>query len=249
MAPISLADQIDIEIGDGEGLDLKCSDPSIPTDSSNLVSRAVSAFSHHTGRKFSSRIHLQKNIPHGAGLGGGSSDAASVLKALDALLQTRLSIGELESIASTLGSDIPFFIRSQPAICRGRGEMVEPFYGLSDADLLLIKPPFLIPTPWAYQAFGKRQKSSETLQQFHGSISLMNDLEAPVFEKYLILPVLKSWLLEQSNVSAAMMSGSGSTIFAILKNGADGLEESLKSKFGESFQTFRCRLLPKTNRV
>jgi 4-diphosphocytidyl-2-C-methyl-D-erythritol kinase len=77
----------------------------------------------------------------------------------------------------------------------------------------------------------------------------MNDLEAPVFEKYLILPVLKSWLLEQSNVSAAMMSGSGSTIFAILKNGADGLEESLKSQFGESFPTFRCRLLAKTNRV
>ena len=248
MAPISLADQIDIEIGDGEELNLTCSDPSIPTDSSNLVSRAVFAFSQHTGRQFSARIHLQKNIPHGAGLGGGSSDAASVLKALDALLQTRLSIGELESIASTLGSDIPFFIRSQPAICRGRGEMVEPFYDLSDADLLLIKPPFPIPTPWAYQAFAKAQKCSETFEQFHGSISLMNDLEAPVFEKYLVLPVLKSWILEQSGVSAAMMSGSGSTIFAILKTGAACLEEHLKSQFGDSFQTFRCRLLAKTDR-
>jgi 4-diphosphocytidyl-2-C-methyl-D-erythritol kinase len=150
---------------------------------------------------------------------------------------------ELERLAATMGSDIPFFIRRQPAICRGRGEVIEPFEGLPNADILLVKPPFPIPTPWAYQAWAKSPKHSATFQQFHGSIPLMNDLEAPVFSKYLLLPVLKAALSEQPSVSAAMMSGSGSTIFAILRDSAEGIEEWIHKEFGESFQTFRAQLI------
>jgi 4-diphosphocytidyl-2-C-methyl-D-erythritol kinase len=150
---------------------------------------------------------------------------------------------ELEHVAATLGSDIPFFIRSQPAICRGRGEIIEPLDGLPSADILLVKPPFPIPTPWAYQAWANSEKPSATFQQFHGSIPLVNDLEAPVFSKYLLLPVLKSALRKHPSVSTAMMSGSGSTIFAILRDSAEGLEEWIRSEFGESFQTFRARLI------
>ena len=198
--------------------------------------------------EFGVEVHIEKNIPHGAGLGGGSSDAAAVLVALDRLLATKMRTEELERIAATLGSDIPFFIRSQPAICRGRGEIIEPFEGLSPADILLVKPPFPIPTPWAYQAWANSEKPSATFQQFHGSISLVNDLEAPVFSKYLLLPVLKSALRAHPAVSAAMMSGSGSTIFAILRDSAEGIEEWIRSEFGESFQTFRARMLTERGR-
>jgi 4-diphosphocytidyl-2-C-methyl-D-erythritol kinase len=108
---------------------------------------------------------------------------------------------------------------------------------------LLVKPPFPIPTPWAYQAYQKSNKSAETFRQFHGSIELMNDLEAPVFSKYLVLPVLKRWLLDQAGVLSAMMSGSGSTIFAIVNKDAVDLESRLLSEFGSPFLLHRCQLI------
>lgn len=243
MVPITLADRLEINLRADRDICLTCTDPSVPSDASNLAHKAAVAFAKHTGLKFGVDIHIGKNIPHGAGLGGGSSDAAAVLVALNRLLATNIPPEELERIAATLGSDIPFFIRSQPAICRGRGEIIEPFEGLPAGDILLVKPPFPIPTPWAYQAWAGSEKTAATFQQFHGSIPLMNDLEAPVFSKYLLLPVLKAALREHPSVSAAMMSGSGSTIFAILRDGAKGIEEWIRSEFGESFQTFRARLI------
>jgi len=242
MAPVSLADRVEISVEEGRGIEFTCSDSTIPCDESNLVCRAVAAFSNHTGLQFRTRLHLEKNIPHGAGLGGGSSDAAATIKALNRLLNTGLAVSELEAIAATLGSDIPFFIRCRPAIARGRGEIVEPYEGLMPADILLVKPPFPVSTPWAYKSFASQKIKMETFHQFHGSIPLMNDLEAPVFNKYIVLPVLKKWLLECPDVSAAMMSGSGSTIFAILKNSALGLESKICAEFGETFQTMRCHL-------
>lgn len=243
MAPITLADRLEISLRKDQSIRLTCTDPSVPSDASNLAHRAAAAFAKHAGMKFGVEIHIEKNIPHGAGLGGGSSDAAAVLVALDRLLAARMPTEELERIAATMGSDIPFFIRSQPAICRGRGEIIEPFEELPPADILLVKPPFPIPTPWAYQAWANSEKPLATFQQFHGSIPLMNDLEAPVFSKYLLLPALKSALRKHPGVSAAMMSGSGSTIFAILRDSAQGIEEWIRSEFGESFQIFRARLL------
>lgn len=243
MAPLSLSDTLDIELGEGSGVEFTCSDTSLPLDGTNLVCRAVDAFARHTGRQFHARIHLEKKIPHGAGLGGGSSDAASTLKALNTILGSGLSVDDLESLAGTLGSDIPFFIRSCPAICRGRGELVEPLASFPEANVLLVKPPFPIPTPWAYGAYQKSNKSAETFRQFHGSIELMNDLEAPVFSKYLVLPVLKRWLLDQAGVMSAMISGSGSTIFAIVNKDAVDLEARLLSEFGSTFLLHRCQLM------
>jgi 4-diphosphocytidyl-2-C-methyl-D-erythritol kinase len=149
----------------------------------------------------------------------------------------------LESIAASLGSDIPFFIRSSPSLCRGRGEIVEPLGILPKANILLVKPPFPVPTAWAYQAYKNKPKTSETFSQWHGSIELMNDLEEPVFSKYLVLPVLKRWLLDQSGVRCAMMSGSGSTIFAILNEDVLDLEDRVLAYFGPSFLVRRCQLL------
>jgi len=243
MAPITLTDRLEITLRADHDICLTCTDPSVPSDASNLAYKAAVAFAKHTGLEFGVDIHIEKNIPHGAGLGGGSSDAAAALVALNHLLATNIPPEELERIAATLGSDIPFFIRSKPAICRGRGEIIEPFEGLPPADILLVKPPFPIPTPWAYQAWANSEKPSATFQQFHGSISLVNDLENTVFSKYLLLPVLKSALRAHPAVSSAMMSGSGSTIFAILRDSAEGIEEWIRSEFGESFQTFRARLL------
>ena len=110
------------------------------------------------------------------------------------------------------------------------------------ARILLLKPPFPVSTPWAYQAWSPRQRTNAP-GQFLGKVELINDLEAPVFQKFLLLPVIKTWLLEQEEVSAAMMSGSGSTLFAILRGEADPLAQRAKDRFGQSLWTTEASLL------
>ena len=244
MAPVTLSDEIDIEVFAGSGIDLACSDPDVPSDASNLVWRAVEAFAARTGKIFRTTIGLRKNIPSGAGLGGGSSDAAAVLVALNRLLDAGLAEDDLESIAASLGSDIPFFIRNRPAICRGRGEIMEAAGPLPEANILLIKPPFPVPTAWAYKAWAACNKDGRiSPRQLLGDIELTNDLELPVFEKFLLLPALKSWLIAQPEVTSAMMSGSGSTIFAAIRGDVGDLDERIRARFGPHIWTHSCRLI------
>jgi 4-diphosphocytidyl-2-C-methyl-D-erythritol kinase len=243
MAPLDLSDRLEVELKDSVGIEFSCSDPSLPVDGSNLVCKAVAAFAAATGRDFGVRIHLEKRIPHGAGLGGGSSDAAAVLRALNELLGAGLSVGDLEKIAASIGSDVAFFIRGVPAICRGRGERVEPVEGVPSAEILLVKPPFPVSTAWAYGAWaGAGDKLCETFPAMLGFMAMGNDLEAPVFSKHLQLPVLKRWLAAQPGVSVAMMSGSGSTVFAVLDGAAGDLPHRVREEFGESFSVWRCRI-------
>lgn len=241
MAPISLADEMDIEVSDGDGMDLQCDQADIPIGPENLVCRAAEVFRRETGLLFHAKIQLRKRIPHGAGLGGGSSDAAAVLKALDQLVNTSLGLHKLEELAAKVGSDIPFFIHSQPLICRGRGELLHEAPPLPSTELLLIKPPFPVSTAWAYQSW-EESKSKNVYNQWFGNISLVNDLERPVFTKFLLLPAIKSWLLEQEEVSASMMSGSGSTIFAVLRQPVGSLAQRARERFGSTLWTAEVTL-------
>jgi 4-diphosphocytidyl-2-C-methyl-D-erythritol kinase len=236
MVPISICDTLDVGRTGSGGLRFTCSDPGLPAGSGNLVVRAVGSFCDATGIEPDLRIHLQKRIPHGAGLGGGSSDAAATLLALDQLFETRLSRGELFRLAASLGSDVPFFIAQSAAWCRGRGEIVEPCLLAETLPLLLIKPPFPVPTPWAYQRW---RDSIEipgvpyAAQRFEWG-EMVNDLERPVFEKHLQLAEMKRWLLEQPEAAGALMSGSGSTVFALLREESAGrmLMEKVAAQFG-----------------
>jgi 4-diphosphocytidyl-2-C-methyl-D-erythritol kinase len=240
MVPVSLADEVDVEVSDGSGIVLTCDDPGVPADVSNLAWRAADVFARQTGLAFRASIVLRKRIPHGAGLGGGSSDAAAVLMALDALLETNLGEQRLEAMAACIGSDVPFFIRNRPSWCRGRGEVMDDAEAIPSMHLLLLKPPFPVPTAWAYQS---RTTCVPHLPQAHAGIELTNDLEGPVFHKYLLLPVLKTWLLAQPEVAAAMMSGSGSTLFAVLRGDPHTLERRARDRFGDSLWTCECQTL------
>ena len=139
MAPVSIRDTLDIERRSGGGIEFTCSDATLPVDGTNLVVRAARAFFTITRIAPDVRIFLQKEIPHGAGLGGGSSDAAVTLLALDAVFETRLPHAELTRIAAEIGSDVPFFLARSAAWCRGRGEIVEPCALPRALPLLLIK--------------------------------------------------------------------------------------------------------------
>jgi 4-diphosphocytidyl-2-C-methyl-D-erythritol kinase len=233
MAPISLADRITIErAGDDGGLHFSCDDPSLPVGDDNLVVRAAKLFRQRAGITSGITIALEKKIPHGAGLGGGSSDAASTLLGLNAFFDAGLDQAELLELAAQLGSDVPFFVVRAAAVCRGRGEIVTPISLGTKFHLVLLKPDFGIPTPWAYS----RWKDSCELpgvdyspQEF-SEIRFVNDLERPVFEKFVLLAHLKTWLRQQPEVAVALMSGSGSTVFAVLRDDAVGEELAARAR-------------------
>jgi 4-diphosphocytidyl-2-C-methyl-D-erythritol kinase len=239
MIAVSIFDKLEIELLDEGGLQFTCDDSTIPIDDKNLVVRAANLFCTEIGLEPHLRIHLEKHIPHGAGLGGGSSDAAITLIGLNHLFRTELPHETLLSLAADLGSDVPFFIVGRPAHARGRGEKLESANFNHRLPLLLIKPSFGVSTPWAYQ----RWRDSRELPGIPYSPQilpwgqLVNDLERPVFEKYLFLATLKKWLLKQSECVAALMSGSGSTVFAVLRDPADAAPfgKRIANEFGTEF--------------
>ncbi len=236
VCPISLHDTLEVEARAGGGLDFSCDDPSLPLDDSNLVVRAALLFCTSQGIEPHLRISLAKCIPHGAGLGGGSSDAASTLIGLDRIFQTQLRPEALSAMAAELGSDVPLFIHGSAARVRGRGEQVEPVAFFHRLPLLLIKPPFGVPTPWAYRQWKDSREIPgipSAPQEFSWGV-MQNDLERPVFEKYLFLALLKRWLLAQPEVAGSLMSGSGSTVFAVLrtKHSTPDLIARLNEEFG-----------------
>jgi 4-diphosphocytidyl-2-C-methyl-D-erythritol kinase len=247
MVPVLLSDEITVETSLGRTVRVTCDNPDVPMGEHNLAVRAAHEFSRQTGRQFAARIDIKKRIPMGAGLGGGSSDAATVLIALDSIFETRLGVTELQRMAAHLGSDVPFFIRRHPAWCRGRGEIIEPFEIPEKLPLLLIKPAFGVETPWAYKHWSASHEmpGDYEKEQDLGWVKVFNSLERPVFEKFLVLPVMKQWLLAQPEVRVAAMSGSGSTMFAVLKEGASGgdLEARVKEHFGPSLWTASCETL------
>lgn len=233
MCPLALADEIDLEQAPPDagadagtpGVAFECDDETLPADSSNLAVRAALLFLDHvglTGRK-GTRLDLRKRIPHGAGLGGGSSDAASVLLGLNELFQTGLNVPTLARLSAELGSDVAFFVSRSAAVCRGRGEIVEPLPDFAPGlELLLLKPSFGVPTPWAYKHWQESHEVSGAHyapQRFTWG-ELVNDLERPVFGKYVFLAALKSWLLAQPEVAGALLSGSGSTVLALMREGS-----------------------------
>src|SRR4051812_42827752 len=184
IAPISLADELTVErVEIGQGIQFECDDASIPRGPDNLVVRAAQLFFERTNVSAAVRITLQKKIPHGAGLGGGSSDAASVLVALNEMFETNLPREALAEIGAMIGSDVPFFIFNSAAVCRGRGELVSPQRLSEHLSFLLLKPEFGVPTAMAYAEWEKSREIpgiSYAAQEFRGH-SFFNDLERPVF--------------------------------------------------------------------
>jgi 4-diphosphocytidyl-2-C-methyl-D-erythritol kinase len=222
ISPVSLADKIDIQ-KQSRWVDFSCDDPTLPGGDENLAVRAAKAFFEKTKISGGVGIKLHKKIPHGAGLGGGSSDAAATLRALNQLFETKLSREELAKIGSTIGSDVAFFLFDSAAVCKGRGEIISPTKLEKKSSILLLKPGFSVSSAWAYSRWQDSKEIPGISYQPQNSDGqrFMNDLERPVFEKFVFVAQLKTWLLKQTEVGAALMSGSGSTVFAVLRENAD----------------------------
>ena len=245
MAPVSLFDEITIEPNES-GIRFDCDDSSLGGDD-NLVVRAAQLFFDATKAKPAVHITLRKKIPHGAGLGGGSSDAATTLLGLNEMFQANLRQEQLGELGAQIGSDVPFFIYRTVASCRGRGEIVTPTALEKPLSLLLLKPEFSVPTPWAYSRWQdscELRGISYAPQEYEG-MEFVNDLERPVFEKFIFLAEMKRWLQQQAEVGAALLSGSGSTVFAVFNNGAnlDGLARRARAELDPGLWTCACETL------
>jgi len=247
VVPIGLADTLTLDVS--RPLGLSCDDASLPVDGANLVLKAAAAYEKRRSSAPTGHFHLTKKVPHGAGLGGGSSDAAAALRLLDQASGDPLGLEVLETLAAEIGSDCPFFVRGQSAIMRGRGERLEILpvavrTALAGRKVVLLKPPFGIPTPEAYGLLAKAGKyrpaaqaeaelAAWLAQPASDPSVLGNDLTAPVFAKYLALPVGLASFLQSAGLKG-QMTGSGSACFAFVSDRFDHarLREAVRRAWG-----------------
>lgn len=254
LQPVALHDVLTFDSAPAS-LQLTCSDPRLPVDGKNLVHRAATGFLAAAGLDTGLRIHLQKNIPLEAGLGGGSANAAVTLLALNEMFASPLAPARLHALAASLGSDVPFFLQDKPALATGRGEKVEAldfFPALRGAFIFLVHPGFGISTAWSYQQLahfpgalngrpGRGTRLVELLQSksiSEASAEIYNSLESPALEKFPLLDLFKKFFME-NGASAALMSGSGSTTFALVENEKVGvkLRDAFVARFGTHLWT------------
>lgn len=225
---IDLFDQIVLKRTPGLNIIIRCEDRRVPTNRANLCYKAVELFQERTGIKQGVEIEIHKRIPIGAGLGGGSSNAAATLEGLAQLWQFPISLDELQQIGLRLGADVPFFLRGGTALASGIGEKITPVVLPFKFYCLLIYPNIEISTTWVYKNFTfiltKTKKCIKLSNIFSQQIEMgdlkrmiTNDLEEVVFEQYPLLSKIKQ-LLYNKGAFFASMSGSGSTIYGLFKN-------------------------------
>ncbi len=243
MQTVSLFDEVCVtRESDISGIKIKCSDSSVPTDEKNTCYKAANEFFKHIGAEdFGITIAIDKHIPSMAGLGGGSADAAAVLRALNKLYGAGLDNDELRAVAARIGADVPFLIEGGCALCSGFGEAVSPIERKSSFYILLIKPDFGISTPMAYKQFDEKSivslRSSKALasaleagDDIYELIS--NDLERAVMSNEI--QAIKLILLS-NGAKAAMMTGSGSCVFGLFDSLKDVLAAFYKLRNSYSF--------------
>lgn len=231
MQPVSLYDELTVEVADGSGVEVICPSNEVPSGPSNLAYKAAELFLKETGIIKKIKLSIVKHIPVGAGLGGGSSDAASVLIALNSMTGAGASEEALMRLGAEIGSDVPFFILRSPALASGRGtEMTRVV--LPQYHYVLVNPGFPVSTAWAYNnldltkvnqdynlTYSAKALSRADNKWGHSPVgrlksSLVNDLETATVAAHPVLARLKDALLE-SGADGALMSGSGPTVFGV----------------------------------
>ncbi|HTI68669.1 MAG TPA: 4-(cytidine 5'-diphospho)-2-C-methyl-D-erythritol kinase [Candidatus Limnocylindria bacterium] len=250
--PVPLTDELTFTL-DSESLQMTCSLPGLPCDDTNLVVRAARYFFQAVPTLAPKvRIHLEKRIPLAAGLGGGSGNAAHTLLGLNELFGSPLALPELHRLAAGLGSDVNFFLETGPALATGRGEntvTLAPFEALKGCAIFLFHPGFGVATAWAFKALGQYPEAlrgvpgraarlADTLRKGdlqEAGRQMYNSLETPVLVKYPVLQLYQEFL-RKHGAFGALMSGSGSTTFALFNSlaQAQAAVEPFRASFGNA---------------
>lgn len=240
MQRVSLCDTLTAE-QTREGITLTCSDPALPSGEENLVHRAALLFFRETGIAGGAALTLEKRIPSQAGLGGGSSDAASALLALRKLYAPALSDTELETMAAALGSDVPFFIRGGTQLATGRGEVLSPLPPLTDGWFVIVKPTESFSTPAMYRRLDELPPAcTPPLPPLQGGLpalaaGLFNRFEAAIPAGSAVWDIKAR--LAAYGALASLLSGSGSAVFGLFdtETAARAAVEALRPAWPEIF--------------
>lgn len=248
MARISLFDTVRLAFGQ-PSISVACTHPSVPRDETNLAYRAAQLFFGALHARDGVAISIEKAIPVGAGLGGGSSNAASVLAALNERYGFPFSVSGLIEIGLKIGADVPFFLFGRSAVARGIGEQLEAFEGMPQRSVVLVCPEFQVSTAWAYANLNLRLTNHQkncNCSSFQGLLTagtlLSNDLEQVTIGEFPEIGVMKEVLLDLG-AEIALMSGSGPTVFGLFKDEqeAEKATHSIADQFG--WKTIRAGLL------
>jgi 4-diphosphocytidyl-2-C-methyl-D-erythritol kinase len=222
MVPVGLFDQLELTLVSQMGVILSIEGVSLPNGEENIICRAANAFLSKTALSPGVSIKLTKNIPVSAGLGGGSSDAATTLKALNEMGSNPLTFQELADMAVGLGADVPFFLLNRPCIASGIGEILEPIEKWPKFWYIIVVPPFEVSTAWVY----RNLKLKLTKKNYNYSMIslkkglhnidhfLENDLETVTASHFPIIDSIKGALMNEG-AEGALMSGSGPSVFGI----------------------------------
>ena len=231
MQTVTLCDDVTVELIDGEKSTASCNLSFIPCDERNLAVKAANMFFEELGRKGAARIKLNKTIPVGAGMAGGSTDAAAVLRALNTLCGKPFDRAGLEALASDVGSDVAFCISGGTALASGRGEILTPLPPLPDCHIVICKPDFSISTPELFKKLDSvKLRCHPDTAGIQEALSEQNLLRIArrmynVFEdvpdrRFSTISEIKGKLLD-GGALGAVMTGTGSAVFGIFDNLAD----------------------------
>ena len=259
--PISLFDEVIINYEEGTGIELETSGIETPSGKENLAWRAADLFLKESGLDHKIKITIKKHIPLGAGLGGGSGNAAAVLIGLNRLTKA-LSEKKLSKIAPTIGADVAFFIRLQTAIMEGIGDRISVIRDFPDFHYVILYPNIHTSTEQVYKKWDELNDTGHTLQnssnqnydelakQFYDKIEppLQNDLEEAAIS---IHPEIKSFkeILYSLGLKSVLMSGSGSSVFALFRSEDEALEIYEYLKTSPTFKVFLASTVKGWHRV
>lgn len=233
MQRIDLCDDIDIVISDRPGIRVTCGRAGVPDGPGNIAWRAADALVKLSGQQVGIDITIAKKIPVAAGLGGGSSDSATVLMGVNDLLDLRLSSERLMEIGVNLGADVPFFIFKKTALAEGIGEKLTPIGEIPAVWLVLVNPNIHVSTAWVYQNLQLTTgKDDHIIPCFFRSAAdicavLSNDLEAVTIRRFPVIREIKERLLALG-AGGALMSGSGPTVFGVFDGEAEARQAVLE---------------------
>ncbi|MFO0774600.1 MAG: 4-(cytidine 5'-diphospho)-2-C-methyl-D-erythritol kinase [Nitrospiraceae bacterium] len=233
MQTVALHDRLTLTLDPTtDAIQLTCTNPDVPLGDANLIHRAVVAVRERAGLATGVRIHLDKHIPMGAGLGGGSSNAAATALGLVRLLGLSWSADQLTDATQQLGSDVPFFYRAPTAVVEGRGERVRAVSLAETRWILLVNPGFGVETAWAYKQLAASRTRPPSLPTECAAMAgqarmdwsqltacMANDFEAIVFPQHELLRGIKTQL-HAAGAESAWLSGTGATVFGIFRERA-----------------------------
>jgi len=223
MQRVDLCDKITLTLTDTSDINVSCPSKGAPDGPGNIAWRAARALLDRAESGVGVNIEIIKNIPVAAGLGGGSSDAASVLMGLNELLQLGLSDQHLMEIGGTLGADVPFFIFKKTALAEGVGDKLTPLPGMPKCWILLVNPGVHVSTAWVYRSLqltsgGELNKLPKFFESIDDVVSILsNDLESVTIPAFPVIADIKSRLMDLG-AAGSMMSGSGPTVFGVFKS-------------------------------